>query len=903
MEPRPTDVAALEGLSALAYSRFARSLVEADPSLEAELGPAAAAPWTREAMESFLSERAPLEEQGLASALRRLRARVILRTMARDLGGRAGLAEVCATMTVLAEVALGCAQSFLEPRLAAEWGRPQGGPGQSLIVVGMGKLGGGELNVSSDIDLVFVYPEEGETAGGTRSSSNHEFHVRLGRRLIGMLAEPTADGRVFRVDMRLRPWGDPGALALGFDALENYFITQGREWERYAWIKARALTGENHAALQSIVRPFVYRKYLDYGAFGAMRELHAEVRAEVARRDYADHVKLGPGGIREIEFIAQAYQLIRGGREAALRERPTLRILELLARQRLIEEQAMRELASAYVFLRRLEHRLQYLDDAQTHNLPEDREDRARVAMAMGVQDWTEFRTGLDAHRERVTAQFERIFSTAEAPRHALGALWTDPREHASSAALAHLGYRDPDSVSARLAALRSSSRYAELPQASRARFDALVPRLVEESARHPDAGQTLERCLALMEAVSRRAAYLALLDEHPRALARVADLLTASSWASQYLLRHPILLDELLDARLLEPGSDWNAFARALRQQLLDAQDDTERSMDRVREAHHAQLFRLLVQDLAGVLTVERLADELSELADVMLQVTLELCWSEQRKQLRARGSEFAPQFPGFAVIGYGKLGGKELGYASDLDIIFLYDDPHEQAFEVYARLAQRINLWLTTRTAAGVLFDTDLRLRPDGSSGLMVSCVDAFIRYHRESAWTWEHQALTRARFCAGDARTGALFETERRHILCLERDAGALRKDVLEMRAKLLEGHPNTSELFDLKHDRGGMIDIEFIVQYLVLANAHRHPRLTANDGNIALLGMAASLGLIPPESAQAVRDAYRDYRRRQHALRLNEARFARAPAEEFAAQIAATQRLWRTVFGAD
>jgi len=911
----------------LEYSRFAQRLLTAQPELAREM--AAASPWTREAMQGFL-EAQPLEtEAQLHAALRKLRQRVILRLLARDLLRSADLAEVCATTTALAEVALRSALAWLVPRMEAQFGAPVGADGerQRLIVVGMGKLGGGELNVSSDIDLIFVYPEEGDTrasgAGQEHAGhplSNHEFFTRLGRRLIAALTEPTPDGQVFRVDMRLRPWGDSGPLAVSFDALEQYLVSQGREWERYAWIKARALTGgeadtsgpdarvgwsahsdrgwsapneSGWSALGAIVRPFVYRKYLDFGAFAAMRELHAQIRAEVVRRELADHIKLGPGGIREIEFIAQAFQLIRGGREAGLQARPTLKVLALLEERRLLPHEAAAELAAAYVFLRNLEHRLQYLDDAQTHTLPHDEPDRARVAAAMGFASWKAFAAALAAHRGRVSLQFEQVFSTQETPQHALASLWQGELGDEAEERFQALGFHSPEDIAGRLKAIRASGRYADLPATSRSRFDQLVPRLIELSASRANPDQTLERCLILIETISRRAAYLALLYEHPHALEKLTELVSASSWAAEYLNRHPIVLDELLDARVLAAEPDWNEFCGTLRRQMMNVADDPERQMDLLREAHHAQSFRLLAQDLAGQLTVERLADHLSDLADCMLQVTLELCW----KQVRAPHREF----PGFAVIGYGKLGGKELGYASDLDIIFLFDDAHEAAPENYARLAQRINHWLTVRTGSGVLFETDLRLRPDGSAGLMVSSVEAFRGYQRESAWVWEHQALTRARYCAGDATVGALFEETRREILRAPRDPAKLREEVLSMRQKMLEGHPNKSELFDLKHDRGGMVDIEFVVQYLVLAHSNRHAELTANDGNIALLKLAADLGLIPRDLSESVRDAYRDYRRRQHVLRLNGARFARVPHAEVSASIEATLALWRSVFG--
>ena len=626
-----------------------------------------------------------------------------------------------------------------------------------------------------------------------------------------------------------------------------------------------------------------------------MRDLHAQIRAEVARRELADHIKLGPGGIREIEFIAQAFQLIRGGRDASLRVRPTLEVLATLAGKRLIQQDAEAELREAYVFLRNLEHRLQYLEDAQTHSLPVDDADRALIAQSMGYASWDTFTGALNDHRNRVSRQFEQVFSTQEVSRHSLALLWQEEPGADTEERLGTLGFRRPGDLVARMRAMRASGRYADLPSASRERYDNLVPRIIELSAGHANPDDTLDRCLALVEIIGRRAAYLALLDEHPQALSKLAELVSGSSWAADYLKLHPIVLDELLDARVLSQEPDWSEFGTSLRRALMDIAGDPERQMDVLRESHHAQVFRLLVQDLAGVLTVERLADHLSDLADVMLQIVLELCWT----QLRGRHREY----PSFAVIGYGKLGGKELGYASDLDIIFAYDDPHDTAPEIYVRLPLRRHSWLTSRTGAGVLFDTDLRLRPDGASGLMVSSIEAFRRYQRESAWVWEHQALTRARYCAGDAAVGAAVETVRREILCSPHDAAKLRAEVLSMREKMLDGHPNKGELFDLKHDRGGMVDIEFIVQYLVLAHAHRHTELARNDGNIALLGMAAELGLIGKGLSAQVRDAYRLFRRRQHELRLNGAKYARVPIEDVSGPVAATRALWRTVFGCD
>src|SRR5580765_2757180 len=726
-----------EPIRKISDSRAASALLSAHPEWAEEL--ASPAPFARAEMINALAGAEADEEAALKRRLRQLRSRVLLRTMARDLSGAAPLEEVCGAMSDLAEVSIAAALAHLRS--------------EDLVVVGMGKLGGRELNVSSDIDLVFLY--QGTPEDGPRFE-------RAGRRLIAIISEPTEDGFVFRVDMRLRPYGSSGPLASSFDALDQYFVTQGREWERYAWIKARALTGNREADLAKVVRPFVYRKYLDYATLGAMRALHAEVRRDAARRELANDVKLGPGGIREVEFVAQALQLIRGGRDPELRTLPTLEVLKLLSAKNLLPDAAARELSDAYRFLRNVEHRLQYLDDAQRHDLPESAEDRARVARMAGCADWSAFESQLNHHRQAVTRHFEAVFAEREQK--------TEPwPEHP------------------RLAALRASQRYAALPDASRRRLDALIPALARAAQATPDAEATFVRGIDLVEAIASRAAYLALLAENPQALERVARIIGASSWAAEFVTRHPLLLDELLDDRVLYAPFDLEAFARGLARQLDDAQGDTERQMNVLREAHQAQVFRLLAQDLAGILTVERLADHLSAIADVVLEETIRRAW----RDLRSRHREGAPRF---AVIGYGKLGGKELGYASDLDIIFLYDDADDRAGEVYARLGQRINHWLSSRTSSGILFETDLALRPSGASGLLVSSIESFARYQDESAWTWEHQALTRARFCAGDPAVGRQFEAIRTKILRRARDESSLKKEILQMREKLHAAHPN-------------------------------------------------------------------------------------------------------------
>ncbi|TCS73338.1 glutamate-ammonia-ligase adenylyltransferase [Sulfuritortus calidifontis] len=878
------------------YSRYLQGRLVANPELRAGLEARLEQPVSRAEMAAWLAERSWTDEAGLKQALRRLRQEVMCRLIVRDLSGRADLAEVTRSLTELAELAVQQAADWLHADLAAVHGQPLDGQGQPqrLIVVGMGKLGGFELNASSDIDLIFVFPEDGET-DGTRKLSNFEFFTRLGKRLINAIGEPTADGFVFRVDMRLRPYGDSGPLVSSFAMLEDYFYTQAREWERYAWIKARALTGERIEELEALRLPFVFRKYLDFGALKAMRELHAQIRREVARRDMADNIKLGPGGIREVEFIAQVFQLIRGGKLPSLQARPTRAILHQLAAFDLMPEAITTELETAYVFLRNLEHRLQYRDDAQTQTLPHSPEEQALLAQAMGFADYGEFLKRLDSLRRRVSGQFEQVFGAPQEDQssHPLAGLCELP-EAAAEAMLAELGYREPKAALDQLLAFRRSQRYLQLPADSKTALDGLLPPLIELAGHFPNAETTLARILALLEAIGRRAPYLALLREYPQTLNQLAKMLSASPWAAQYLSRQPHLLDELLDARALFAAPDWAQKRAELHQRLAGFAGDVERQMDELRHFKQAETFRLLAQDLAGLWTIEKLSDHLADLADLILAETLDLVWAGLPGRHRAQ--------PAFAVIAYGKLGGKEMGYASDLDLVFLYDDAHPDAQEIYAKLAKRLNTWLSTLTPAGHLYETDLRLRPDGAAGLLVSSTAAFEDYQKNQAWTWEHQALTRARPVCGDAEVGRQFAAIRQAVLCQTRDRARLKAEVLEMRQKMHEGHPNPSGLFDLKHDAGGLVDLEFAVQFLILAEAAAHPEMTANIGNIALLKRASELGLLPGEIALPAADAYRELRRLQHAVKLQGEDYARVAPALAAEPAAAVKRLWQAAFEA-
>jgi glutamate-ammonia-ligase adenylyltransferase len=884
-------------------SRYARRVLQADSNLLAWLKHHYATPCDRAEILTLLAHSGMdlSDETQLSRAVRVLRKQVMVKLILRDLNGLADLNEVMQAMTALAEICVQHAQRCLMQTLQTQFGIPVGEYSQTpqqLLVIGMGKLGGGELNVSSDIDLIFIYAEDGETRKAhahddIRILSNYEFFTRLGRRLIGIINEPTADGYVFRVDMRLRPYGDSGPLVMSFAALEEYLISQGREWERYAWIKARVIApvaAVSEAELIRLTHPFVFRRYLDFGAIDSMRKLHAQIRQEVLRHDRKNNIKLGPGGIREIEFTAQVFQLIRGGRDAGLRVRPTLSVLHQLAQDSHLPEADVAELEKAYVFLRNLEHRLQYLDDQQTQDIPEQADDRALLALGMGYADYEAMLEQLDHHRARVHQQFENIFRAQESQPGDV-AIWREGI-HAKDLELQlnNLNYRRGNESAELLMQLRNGNRYQQLPELSRQRVDQLIPKFIQHCAQQPDPDTTLSRMLTLLDGIVRRSAYLAFLAEYPVALKRLCKLVSASSWAGQYLTSHPALFDELLDAREIYRTPDWQRIDADTCARLADSKDDVERQMDSLRHIQQEQIFHLLAMDLQDLLPLETLSDHLSDLADLMLHHVLALCWENARKKHREVAS--------FAIIAYGKLGGRELGYESDLDLIFIYDDEHPDAPENYARLAQRINTVLGSYTSAGRLYETDLRLRPDGASGLLVTSVAAFAQYQREQAWVWEHQALTRARFSAGNKAVGSAFETIRKELLCLAREPVTLRDEILTMRIKMRDGHPNPGELFDIKHDPGGMVDIEFIVQYLVLAHAHQYPQLTGNIGNLALLEMAGKLDLIPVELAAQVGDLYRTLRKTQHAMRLNHPPPCRV--DPATIDTAACLKLWERVF---
>jgi len=829
-------------------------------------------------------------EAALGINLRRLRRREMMRIAWRDLSKRADYHTTVADLSAFADASIDAALVHLETWLRRELGIPHsaGGAPQSMVVLALGKLGAAELNFSSDIDLLFVYPEEGETTG-LRTLSNAEFFIRLGQRLIKALSTVTSLGFVFRVDMRLRPFGESGPLAMSFEALENYYQAHGREWERYALIRARPVAGDRNAgqALLKLLHPFVYRRYLDYGTLEALREMKELIAAEVRRKGITGNVKLGYGGIREVEFIVQGFQLARGGRTPELQSPRLLPTLATLNRLQLLPDLAALELSTAYIFLRNVEHHLQEYTDQQTQTLPQDEIGCTRLVMSMGYQTWEDFRLDLDHHFERVHDHFQRVFTSPQNETHPeselgdLRAFWRGLLElERIPAVLAELGMEPP--VTEALARLRNCAPVRALSNRGQERLDRLIPLLLLAASKTDRPTAAVERLVTVLESIGRRTAYVALLVENPVALSQLVRLCAASPWIAQQIARFPVLLDELIDPRTLYAPPHRATLTDALRQTLVRLpEDDLEAEMEALRHFRHGNSLRVAAADVTEVLPLMVVSDHLTELAEVVLAEVLDLAWRDlERKHGCPAGLGGIPgEGRGFSIIGYGKLGGIELGYGSDLDIVFLHggdttsrtDGIHPIDTSVFfLRLAQRMIHILTTHTPAGRLYEIDLRLRPSGASGLLVTGLDAYTHYQRTAAWTWEQQALVRARPVAGDAAVGESFREIRHEVLCRKRNPVVLRREVREMREKMRTelGSKDPTRQFDLKQDRGGIADIEFLVQYAVLCHAHAHPELTHWTDNIRQLDALRECGLISTNDTTALQEAYRYLRHAVH-----------------------------------
>ena len=852
----------------------------------------------------------------LGAALRILRQLVMHRLITLDCDQGAPLADITGTVTALAELALDRACRAARAELDARHGVPLGPQGQpvQLWVIGMGKLGARELNVSSDIDLIYVYEQDGDTAGlpdGRGRISNHEYFARAVKAIYALVGDTTEHGFVFRVDLALRPHGNSGPAALSLSALEDYLQVHGREWERFAWLKSRivapldCIASPQVQALRAVVLPFVFRRYLDYNVFDALRALHHQIRNHAVQRsagrpERANDVKLSRGGIREIEFTVQLLQVVRGGQFPELRRRPTLEALERLARAGLMPEPTARQLAEAYVFLRRVEHRIQYLDDQQTHVLPTRDDDLAWIASTMGYPDCCAFLHELDAHRELVAQEFDTLLGGNEKKQCSGGGCGGPKASAPPPPELESLLEQLPEDFRERVAEWRNNPRVANLRDEARARLFRIVQRTAQWLGEGRCSLEAAGRLTNWLEPLMRRESYLALLLERPPVHQQLLALLGAAKWPARYLLQHPGVIDELVGDALMAERFVVADFERELAQRLKSLQstgeDDDETLLNLLRRAQHAETFRTLARDVEGRITVEQVADDLSALADAILRLTMRWCWPRLRQKHRAE--------PRFGVIGYGKMGGKELGYGSDLDIVFVFDDEHEDAQEIYAAFVRKLINWLTVKTGEGDLFEIDTALRPNGNSGLLVTSFTAYADYQQQrgsnTAWTWEHQAMTRARFVLGSEDLRARFDAVREAVISAPRDNAALSGEITAMRQRMRAANPVPAGQFEVKHSPGGMLDVEFAVQFLVLAHSGAHPELLENKGNIALLARAEDAGLLPAGVGRAAADAYRTLRQEQHRARLNEEP-TRVPDSELAAEQGAVLALWHAVFG--
>ena len=898
------------------YPQFLKELIT-DARLGRPLGDA-------ELDQLFADAIAPeLSESECQQRLRHLRHRELLRIAWRDLDGSATVPETLAELSALADAALRAGLHWCTSQLHETHGVPrhEDGTQASFAILAMGKLGGRELNFSSDVDLVFLYTDQGETDGGRRISNEKYFRL-LAQRLISLMTKKTVDGFVYRVDARLRPFGDSGPLAVSLAALEAYLLSHGRDWERYAYVKARVVNDWASAADldREILRPFVYRRYLDYGVFSSLREMKAMIEAEGRRKEYSRHLKLGRGGIREIEFIVQSLQLVRGGTIADLRERELQKALPQLARHEYLPQGVVAELLTAYLILRRTENRLQAIADRQTHNLPKDELTRQRLAFACGHADWDGLAAELDQQRDIVAAHFREIVFrgaddsdvTADTTAIELWSLQVD--EPALTQRLQKLGYDEPESAARRLLALRDSGGYRRMDEAGRQRLDALMPSLIRVAATEAEPARALDGAVHIVEAIGRRSAYFALLNENPAALDRLVGLTALSQFLVQQIARAPLLLDELLDQRLFTEPPDSDDLHAELQARLAAAgDDDPERRLYALTHFQQAATFRVAVADLSGALPLMKVSDRLTYIAEHVLQAALDIAWEELTAKHGAPECDDDGQrrAAGFAIVGYGKLGGLELGYGSDLDLVFIHDSTSTRAETngqraldntvFFGRLTRRIIHMLTLATTSGSMYEVDTRLRPSGRSGLVVSSLTALDRYQQEDAWTWEHQALLRSRAVAGEPTVREAYENLRRHALAHYVKRDTLKQDVQDMRERMRnELSKAKAGYFDLKQDPGGIADIEFIVQYLVLRDADRYADLTEYSDNIRQLDALARNELLSAEDAGILVDAYRDYRRRAHLLSLA-GEEALVPQAELAKQADRVIAIWQRVFG--
>ena len=871
---------------------------------------------------------AGLSESDFQKHIRMFRHREMVRIAVRDLAGLADLNATMLDLSNLADTSIQQALDFLFNRQCQTWGTPETPEGRplKLVVLGMGKLGAHELNFSSDVDLMFAYSHEGQTRGGAKATTNEDFFIRLSRKLIQMIGAATEDGFVFRVDARLRPFGDSGPLALSFNRMEDYYQTHGRQWERYALIKARVVAGDFEGGRKLIndLKPFVFRRYLDYNAFESLRDMKQRIAIEVRTKKLQDDVKLGPGGIREVEFFGQMFQLLRGGVQPELQARDIQSVLKHLVNKKYIPPLTGTELAEAYVFLRRTENRIQAYMDQQVHRLPRDSGERLSLAAAMGYDCWPAFTDALDRHRQKVHHHFEALLEGGDQSAGddgedkkltgELEAVWQDVMDDTQAGTiLSAAGFADPAEVLRLIRELREDSALRLMSPMGWTRLSRIMPLLLQTAAKTEQSRQVLLRLFALIKSICRRTAYLSLLCEYPATVTHLVRLFDASPWIAELLSRHPVLLDELLDPRTLYTPPRRPELARELRALISGIPDDDfEHQIEALRIFKQTNILRVAASDITSVLPLMKVSDHLSDIAEVVLNEVVSLSW---RHLVAKHGSPACllndkPCGQGFAVIAYGKLGGLELGYRSDLDLVFLHAAapgltqgglrPIENSL-FFSRLGQRVLHILSTHTAAGILYETDMRLRPSGDSGMLVCHIEGFREYQRNDAWTWEHQALIRARAIAGDQHLRKRFESIRREILSRPRDPAELRQDVAQMRHKLHQArNASPAGTFDIKEDSGGIMDIEFLVQYLILSHAYRYPEVTQWTDNVRQLQILARLGIIDPQMAFGLRRAYLILRATGHRLNLRGLP-AQIEKDRFGAITSLVERCWEKFLG--
>lgn len=888
---------------------------------------------------------AGINDADVDARLRRARNKAMIRVIWRDLNRLASMSEVTAELSRFADTSIQLAAEYHYRALEKIYGTPIGresGKTQPFMVLGMGKLGAGELNISSDIDLIFTFPEGGETNHASRAISNQEFFVKLGQRLIKSLDTITADGFVFRVDMRLRPHGESGSLAMSFVGMEDYYQTQGREWERYAMIKARTVAmagGEQQEqarkTLRKMLQPFTYRQYIDFSAIESLREMKGLIARQVQRKGMNLDVKLGEGGIREVEFVVQVFQLIRGGRDALLRKRKVPVLLPILEQENYLPPGAGSALLEAYIFLRNTEHAIQGFQDKQTQALPIDPLGQQRLAWAMGFESWDGFFTVLSNYRQRVNAEFKAVIAAPDEEesidQKALTfclSLW-EGSLHGEDAIHA-LEARDVEAAPGlvkNLADLRASRAVLSMQASGRTRLDVFIPRLLHGLFTQAGAGklpltiaETFGRIVPFIEAVARRTAYLVLLVENPTALQQLIRLCAASPWIADQLTQFPALLDELLTPESLYAPPDKALLRDELRRDVLRLTwDDLEGHMEALRYFRLAHGLRVAASEVTGALPLMKVSDYLTFIAEVVLEHVLQLSWEHmvERHGRPRRVDGSVDTAADFVIVGYGKLGGIELSHGSDLDLVFIHNSDSnfstdgERSIDnltFYTRLGQRIIHVLNTYTPTGKLYEVDMRLRPSGNSGMLVSSLAAFEKYQANEAWTWEHQALVRARVVAGSAELGEQFEQVRQRILGRERDLDPLRKDVAEMRRKMREqlgseakSKSKNTPLFNLKQDAGGIVDIEFMVQYAALAWASKSPGIIRYTDNIRILGSLEEAGLLDADSVAHLIAAYKAYRSTGHSLALQRQEAVLEGDNHFTEERAQVAAIWDRLIG--